>query len=41
MASHYNRLPRPAVVFIKDGQARCVVRRESYADLLRGEDVET
>ena len=37
MASHYNRLCRPAVVFVKDGKARCVVRRETYADLLKGE----
>ena len=37
MASHYNRLCRPAVVFVKGGKARCVVKRETYADLLRGE----
>ncbi|MBT9283331.1 MAG: diaminopimelate decarboxylase [Hydrogenibacillus schlegelii] len=35
MASHYNRLPRPAVVFVRDGRARLVVRRETYADLVR------
>ncbi len=35
MASNYNRFPRPAVVFVKDGQARLVVRRETYDDLLR------
>jgi diaminopimelate decarboxylase len=35
MASNYNRLPRPAVVFVKDGAARVVVRRETHADLLR------
>jgi diaminopimelate decarboxylase len=33
MASHYNRLPKPAVVFCRDGQATLVVERESYADL--------
>ncbi len=37
MSNHYNRLCRPAVVFVKDGTARCVVKRETYADLLRGE----
>ena len=37
MASHYNRLCRPAVVFVKAGKASCVVRRETYADLLKGE----
>lgn len=34
MASNYNRLGRPAVVFVADGQARLVVRRETYADML-------
>lgn len=34
MASNYNRVPRPPVVFVRQGQARLVVRRESYADLL-------
>ena len=29
MASNYNRVPRPAVVFVRDGEARVVVRRES------------
>ena len=33
MASNYNGQPRPAVVFVKDGQARVVTRRETYADL--------
>ena len=37
MASNYNRLPRPPVVFVKDGKARLVVRRESYADLVRND----
>lgn len=35
MASNYNRFPRPAVVFVKDGEAKLVVRRETYDDLLR------
>jgi diaminopimelate decarboxylase len=35
MASNYNRVPRPAVVFVRDGAARVVVRRETYDDLLR------
>ena len=29
MASNYNRLPRPAIVFAADGAARVVVRRET------------
>ncbi len=34
MASNYNRLPRPAVVFVKDGSARLVVRRETIDDMM-------
>jgi diaminopimelate decarboxylase len=34
MASNYNALPRPPVVFCKDGDARVVVRRETYDDLI-------
>ena len=37
MASNYNRLPRPAVVMIKDGEDRVAVRRETYADLVRND----
>jgi diaminopimelate decarboxylase len=37
MASHYNRLQKPAVVFVKDGQAREVVRRDSLEDLIRND----
>ncbi len=34
MGSNYNKVPRPAVVFVRDGEARLVVRRESLDDLL-------
>lgn len=34
MASNYNMLTRPPVVFVHDGNARLVVRRESLDDLL-------
>lgn len=34
MSSSYNGQPRPAIVFVKDGEARTVVRRETYEDLL-------
>jgi diaminopimelate decarboxylase len=37
MASNYNKVPRPPVVFVRDGRSRLVVRRESYDDLLRSE----
>ena len=35
MASNYNRTPRPAVVFVRGGEARLVVRRETAEDLAR------
>lgn len=37
MASNYNRIGRPAVVFVKDGQADLVVRRETAEDLIRND----
>lgn len=37
MASNYNRLSRPAVVFVRDGEAHVVVKRESISDLLRND----
>jgi diaminopimelate decarboxylase len=33
MANNYNGVPRPPVIFCRDGEARVVVRRESYEDL--------
>ncbi|UJF31192.1 diaminopimelate decarboxylase [Paenibacillus hexagrammi] len=38
MASNYNRIRRPAVVFVKDGQSDLVVKRETYNDIV-GNDV--
>ncbi len=38
MASNYNRIRRPAVVFVRDGQADIVVKRESFQDIV-GNDV--
>ena len=34
MGSNYNMVLRPPVVFAKDGDARLVIRRETYQDLL-------
>jgi diaminopimelate decarboxylase len=34
MASNYNRLPRPAMVLVGDGDARLLVRRETLDDVL-------
>jgi len=33
MANNYNGVPRPPVIFCRDGDARVVVRRESFEDL--------
>jgi diaminopimelate decarboxylase len=33
MANNYNGVPRPPVLFCKEGEARVVVRRETYEDL--------
>ncbi|XTZ20343.1 MAG: diaminopimelate decarboxylase [cyanobacterium endosymbiont of Rhopalodia fuxianensis] len=35
MASNYNRLPRPAAVLVKDGEANLVIKRETHDDLIR------
>jgi diaminopimelate decarboxylase len=34
MANNYNGVPRPPVIFCRDGEARVVVRRETWDDLL-------
>jgi diaminopimelate decarboxylase len=34
MANNYNGVPRPPVIFCREGQARIVVRRETWDDLL-------
>ncbi len=35
MSSNYNRLPRPAMVMVRDGEDRLVVKRETYDDMIR------
>ncbi len=35
MASNYNRVPRPAAVLVNEGQADLIIKRETYADLVR------
>ena len=37
MASNYNRVPRPAVVFVEDGEHQLVIKRESYVDLVQND----
>lgn len=33
MASNYNRFPRPAAVLVREGQAKLLIRRETYQDV--------
>lgn len=37
MSSNYNRFPRPAMVLVNNGSADLILKRESYADLLRND----
>ncbi|MDP8924533.1 MAG: diaminopimelate decarboxylase, partial [Chloroflexota bacterium] len=39
MASNYNMALKPAVVLVKDGRARLMRRRQTYDDLLVGEEM--
>jgi diaminopimelate decarboxylase len=39
MANNYNAIPRPPVIFCAGGEARVVVRRETYDDLTRRDAV--
>jgi diaminopimelate decarboxylase len=39
MASNYNRLPRPAVVLVRDGRADVIAERQTEDDLLRGDSI--
>lgn len=41
MANNYNRIARPAVVFVKEGEAELVVQRESLMDLIRNDRLYT
>lgn len=37
MASNYNRIPKPAVVMLRKGKDRLIVKRETYDDILKNE----
>ena len=37
MSSNYNRIPKPAVIFISNGEARVVVKRETPEDIIRND----
>ncbi|MDF2650912.1 MAG: lysA, partial [Paenibacillus sp.] len=36
--NHYNRIRKPAVIFVQDGKSDVVVRRDTYADIA-GNDI--
>lgn len=37
MSSNYNKAPRPAVVFVKEGKSAVSIKRESFEDLVRND----
>lgn len=37
MSSNYNRIPRPPVVLVKEGQARLILKREDLDDIIRND----
>lgn len=37
MSSNYNRIPKPAVVFVNKGESRIVVKRETLDDIIRND----
>lgn len=37
MSSNYNRIPRPAVIFVRNGHAELIIKRETYADIIRND----
>ena len=37
MASNYNRIRKPAVVLVKDGQANTIIEREDFKDIVRND----
>lgn len=37
MSSNYNRIPKPAVVMVKNGSSRVVVKRETLEDIIRND----
>jgi diaminopimelate decarboxylase len=39
MASNYNKLPIPAVVLVKEGQAEIIVERQTYEQIIQNERI--
>lgn len=39
MASNYNRVPRPPVIMIKNGEPKIIVKRETYEDIIKNDTI--
>ncbi len=39
MSSNYNRLPRPAVILVNQGKDDLIVKKETYADIVRNDTI--
>ena len=37
MASNYNRIPKPAIVMVNNGEDRVIVKRETYDDIIKND----
>lgn len=37
MSNNYNKIPKPAVVMVKDGKTKIICKRESYDDIIKNE----
>ena len=37
MASNYNRVPRPEVLMVRNGEVRTIIRRETYEDIIKND----
>ena len=37
MASNHNRLRKPAVVFVKDGESKLSIKRETFDDMIQND----
>ncbi|HCF50331.1 MAG TPA: diaminopimelate decarboxylase [Syntrophomonas sp.] len=37
MSSNYNRIPRPAMILVKDGKSHLILKRETYQDIVRND----
>lgn len=37
MANHYNRFPKPAVIFVENGEHQIVIQRETYKDVVKND----